>query len=333
MSYRVRPIAEADLGALIELARALGPGMTTLPLDEDALAAKIEASERAFKQRVAGPAQYLLAGEEIESGRLMGVSGVYTDIGRPHGFFSFKVTTLVRQSRFNERSISADILSLANDYTGCTEVGSLAVRPEARGAGLARLLARARYMLMAVAPECFGDRIIAEMRGWQDETGTSPFWDAIGRKFFELDFDEADRLSAVRGADFFADLFPTLPIYAQLLPPAAREAIGRAHDTSARAMAMLLEENFRSERLIDIFDGGPQVVAQRKTIATISAAQRSALKALDAFAAHGALVCATSLDRFRVAAFRRYDQAASALELDHGDDVLASIVRRGQQRN
>ena len=38
---------------------------------------------------------------------------------------------------------------------------------------------------------------MAEMRGWQDENGRSPFWDHLGSKFFGLRFESADHLSAV----------------------------------------------------------------------------------------------------------------------------------------
>ncbi len=42
-----------------------------------------------------------------------------------------------------------DVLIGVNDFTGCTEVGSLFVRPEHRAAGIGRALAQCRYMLMA----------------------------------------------------------------------------------------------------------------------------------------------------------------------------------------
>jgi len=124
-------------------------------------------------------------------------------------------------------------------------------------------------MLIGAFPDLFAPRVMAEMRGWQDAAGRSPFWNAIGARFFDMPFDAADRLSAVQGAGFIADLMPKQPIYTALLPDDARLAIGRAHEVSARAMAMLMDEDFRYEAHVDVFDGGPQVHVQRDHIRTI----------------------------------------------------------------
>jgi hypothetical protein len=110
---------------------------------------------------------------------------------------------------------------------------------------------------------------MAEMRGWQDADGSRPFWNAVGARFFGMEFEEADRLSAVQGAGFIADLMPKQSIYTALLSEAARAAIVRVHAVSARAMVMLMDEDFRYEALVDVFDGGPQVHALRDEIRTV----------------------------------------------------------------
>jgi arginine N-succinyltransferase len=324
MDCVVRPIARADLPQLLALARALGPGMTTLPVDARALEEKVELSLKAFAAPCLDKsAQYLLVGHEVGGQKILGVSALYTHIGQSHGFFSFKVSTLVRQSRFNARIVQSDILSLANDYTGLTEVGSLAVLPEARRCGVGRLLARARYMLLALAPERFASRVIAEMRGWQDEGETSPFWDAVGAKFFDLSFAEADKQSALCGAAFFADLFPTLPIYAQFLPEPARAVIGRPHASSALAFAMLQQENFRYERMVDIFDAGPQVVSARAEITTVAQAETRSFADCAGLDAAATLVSSNDISDFRVATLATA-RATNALGVAPKDDVLAS---------
>jgi arginine N-succinyltransferase len=148
-------------------------------------------------------------------------------------------------------------------------VGSLAVAPSQRGTGAGRLMARARYMLIASFPHLFAETVIAEMRGWQDGNSRSPFWDAIGARFFDMPFEEADRLSAVEGVGFIAELMPKHPIYTALLPDTARAAIGKPHRESAKAMAMLLAEDFRYDGHVDVFDGGPQISIARDKIRTV----------------------------------------------------------------
>ena len=56
---------------------------------------------------------------------------------------------------------------------------------------------------------------------------------------------------------FIADLMPKHPIYIPLLPTEAREVIGKVHDNTRPALAVLEKEGFEFRNLVDIFDGGP----------------------------------------------------------------------------
>jgi arginine N-succinyltransferase len=75
---------------------------------------------------------------------------------------------------------------------------------EARGGGRGRLLSFARLMLIAADPVRFGPKAMAEIRGFTDADGNSPFWDAVGSKFFHMEYRKADSLSA-RDHRFIAD--------------------------------------------------------------------------------------------------------------------------------
>jgi arginine N-succinyltransferase len=269
IAWLIRPARLGDIGPLVALARALGSGMTTLPADADTIARKVANSIATFGDAPCDDLQYILVLEERSTGRVLGLSGVYPRIGDAHGFFSYKLTRLVQRSLDLNRRYEIELLTLSNDYTGATEIGTLAVLPELRGTSAGRFLARARYMLIGAFPDRFAPQVMAEMRGWQDGAGRSPFWEAIGARFFGMSFEEADHLSAVEGAGFIADLMPKQPIYTALLPEGARAAIGRAHELSARAMTMLMDEDFRYEAHVDVFDGGPQVHAMRDRIRTI----------------------------------------------------------------
>jgi arginine N-succinyltransferase len=267
----VRPVRLTDHNALSELATALGPGMTTLPDDRAALGEKIEASIASFDRRQPPEqSQFFMVLEDEESGAVLGTAAVYPSIGRPYGFFSYHVNRLIHHSQSIDFGLDTEVLHLSNEYTGTTEIGTLAVSPALRRGGAGRLLAQSRYMLMAAFPDLFADRVIAEMRGWQEPDGSNPFWSAVGERFFHMDFAKADRISAVNGAEFIADLMPKHPIYLGLLPESARAAVGRAHASSAIAMAMLIDEGFRYENCVDVFDAGPQVVAQRARIRTVA---------------------------------------------------------------
>jgi arginine N-succinyltransferase len=126
---------------------------------------------------------------------------------------------------------------------------------------------------MAAAPERFSNHVLAELRGVVDDQGLSPFWECLGRHFFRMDFADADKLSATTDNQFIMDLMPRYPIYVDLLPPEAREVIGRCHADGVGAYKLLQWEGFEFDRTVDIFDGGPLVAAQRRHIRTIQESQ------------------------------------------------------------
>lgn len=327
--WSVRPSKHEDLDAILTLAASLGAGMTTLPNDRDTIAAKIDASVDSFSRKVQDTdAQYLLVLENVENGQILGVSAVYPSIGHPYGFFSYHIDRLVAHSYVNDMHLDCSVLHLSNEYTGLTEIGTLAVDPALRNSGAGKVLAKARYMLMACFPELFADKVIAEMRGWQNEAGESPVWNAVGRRFFNFDFQYADEISATKGAEFIANLIPKYPIYLDLLPEEAQLSIAKAHATSSIAMRMLLKEGFRYEKHVDVFDGGPQLVAPLTDILTIKNSSQSTLVDFDAKRCEADyLICSTEIEAFRLTVSRadnRGDGLERALGISLTDNVRFS---------
>lgn len=267
----IRPAGPADIDAMMELAVLSGPGFTSLPEDEATLAERLQLSAASFAGEVApAEAWYTLMLENSDSGRIEGLAGVRAAVGlkRPH--FSFRVVTLAQYSSATATRFDHRALVLVNECGGWTEVGSLFLRPEARAGGAGSLLARSRYMLIGAEPLRFSETVMAELRGWFEEDGTtSPFWEGVASKFYRLPFTEADRMVMSTDGQFILDLAPRHPIYVELIDQAACDAIGRCHRDGEAAMAMLRREGFSPSGLIDIFDGGPTVTAPRDAIATV----------------------------------------------------------------
>ncbi|MEO8977195.1 MAG: arginine N-succinyltransferase, partial [Casimicrobiaceae bacterium] len=65
---------------------------------------------------------------------------------------------------------------------------------------------------------------------------------------------------------FIAELMPRHPVYVNLLPADARDAIAAVHDDTRPARTMLEQEGFRYEGYVDIFDAGPTVECFRENI-------------------------------------------------------------------
>ncbi|MGQ9370650.1 arginine N-succinyltransferase, partial [Azospirillum sp. A39] len=267
----LRPVRPDDLDALVRLAESAGTGLTTLPASAEALGARIDRSRTAFAADVAEPngLSYLLVAEDTADGRIVGTSGLFAAVGLEAGFYNYRIVRLTKTSRELGVRVDARLLTLVNDFTGATEVGTLYLAPGHRRGGNGQLLARSRYLLMAGFPRRFADTVVAEIRGWLTADHQSPFWDAIGRHFFRMPFPEADLLSGLGDCQFIADLMPKHPIYVDLLPPAAQAVIGKPHDQAQPALALLLREGFRFCQAVDIFDGGPLVEARRDDIRTV----------------------------------------------------------------
>jgi len=111
---------------------------------------------------------------------------------------------------------------------------------------------------------------VTEIVGYSDEHGDSPFWDAIGRNFFDLNYAEAERLCGLKSRTFLAELMPHYPIYVPLLPDAAQEAMGQVHPRAQVTFDILMREGFETDHYIDIFDGGPTLHARVSGIRSIA---------------------------------------------------------------
>ena len=270
MAALVRMARESDLDALFALSALTGGGMTNLPNDRTSLAEKVAWSERSVAAAITAPNDefYMLVLEDEPGGRVIGTASIYSRLGARWPFYSYKISRVTHVSHDLERSFSTQVLHLVNDFDGASEVGGLFVHPEARTGGNGALLARSRYMFIARHRQRFGDRVVAELRGWM-QNGISPFWEAVGKPFFGGDFFEADRHNALHGNQFIADLMPRYPIYVTMLPAPAQEAIGKAHENSVPAQKMLEAEGFAFDGYIDIFDAGPTVSAATDQIRTI----------------------------------------------------------------
>lgn len=134
---------------------------------------------------------------------------------------------------------------------------SFYVQRELVGSPWAELNSRGRLLFVASHPERFADSVVTEIVGYSDENGDSPFWDAIGRNFFDLNYAEAERLCGLKSRTFLAELMPHYPIYVPLLPDSAQEAMGQVHPRAQITFDILMREGFETDHYIDIFDGGP----------------------------------------------------------------------------
>ncbi len=259
----IRPIGETDLTGLVGLAKSTGGGLTTLPPDKEFLAERIDNSLRAFSPRVHQPGGelYLFALEDTATGDLLGVSGIASRVGGFEPWYSYEIKPerLIHQPLHVDKEIP--VLHLRQEHRGPSEICSLFLRADRRRGGAGRLLSLSRFLFIGAQRKRFTATIIAEMRGYIDQTGRSPFWEAVGRHFFPFDFYAADVLSGLH------------PIYLPLLSAEVRTVVGRVHHETEPALALLLAEGFERTNEVDIFDAGPLIRAETDKVRTLRTAR------------------------------------------------------------
>jgi arginine N-succinyltransferase len=335
VTFRVRPARNEDFQAIYEMAKLTGGGFTNLPADKGALVDKLVRSEKAFASQAMQPEDdlYLMVLENAATGQIRGTCQMFGRVGTENPFYSYRIGTLTQSSKALGKTFRNETLTLCTDFDGCSEVGGLFLHPGERAGGLGMLLARSRYLFIRGHRHRFAGKVIAELRGVIDESGGSPFWDGIAGRFFGMGFHEADEFNAMHGTQFIADLMPKTPIYVSMLPESARAVMGLPHPSGRAAMRMLEREGFVHDSYIDIFDGGPTMVANTDEIRTVREAREAEIaEVADAPGGTTELLAAGGLDGFAACWGRvkaREDGslvldagAAAALGVGAGDKVL-----------
>ncbi|HSG32910.1 MAG TPA: arginine N-succinyltransferase, partial [Sphingomonadaceae bacterium] len=337
MSFRLRAATPADLEPLYQMAKLTGGGFTNLPPDRKALGEKLERSTAAFGRTGEGLEDevFVLVLEDIKTRDVRGTCQLFTQVGQLWPFYSYRLTTLTQHSQELDRTVRAELLSLVTDLEGSSEVGGLFLHPSERAGGLGMLLARSRYLFIAMHRARFADRILAELRGIIDERGGSPFWDGVAGRFFGMNFQDADYFNAIHGNQFIADLMPKHPVYIAMLSDDARNAIGVPHPSGRAAMRMLENEGFSYEGYVDIFDGGPTMTARTDKVVSIASSRESILVATECVKGERALIATGNLTSFRCCYGARAEadgglaidsRAADMLDVKPGDTVW-SVAR------
>lgn len=300
----IRPIALADLPALLHMAETAGAGFTSLPPNEGFLREKIELSLASFDRDVqaAGHERYMFVMEDSETGQIGACCAIEAACGLDEAFYNYRVGLTVHASRELGIYNRVPTLYLSNDYTGTSVLCSLYLKPEFRGGGAGKLLSKCRFLFMAQFPQRFADKVIAEMRGVSNAQGHSPFWEGLGRHFFTVDYDRAEHIVGEGNKAFIAELMPPHPIYTVLLPKSAQDVMGQVHPQTAPALHLLEQEGFRYQGYIDIFDGGPTVESPRSEIRSVKRSRPCTVVIGEAQGAGGpGLVANTALQGFRCA--------------------------------
>src|SRR5690606_13801553 len=154
--------------------------------------------------------------------------------------------------------------------------------PDFRGHAekLGKQISFVRFLYMGIHPERFKERVHSELMPPFDKYGNSPLWEAIGRRFLNMNYHEAD-VPSRSNKEFILSLFPSENIYQTLLPMEAREAIGKVGKETEPVQKMLEKIGFKYMYEVDPFDGGPHYRCPLKEIKPIKEKITGTLKAVE----------------------------------------------------
>lgn len=275
MSFVIRAVHRDDLNQLFELAKQFN--LLNLPGDKKVLAEKIDRSERSFAGELPKhKSEYVFVLEDVEENQIVGSSLVLAKHGSdeiPHSFFK-----ILKRSHFSQDlgiGFIHQVLRFQLDNDGPTEIGGLLVdksyrrRPERLG----KQISLARFLYVGLHPERFEDRILCELTPPLTEEGRSEFWEALGRRFTGLNYQEADLLSQSH-KEFIESLFPEDDIYLTLLDSKARTVLGRVGESTKPAQHLLESIGFEYLEEVDPFDGGPHYGCNTQEILPIKRGKR-----------------------------------------------------------
>ncbi|MBB2928229.1 arginine/ornithine succinyltransferase subunit alpha [Paraburkholderia silvatlantica] len=268
----VRPARLSDLDAIAHMARTAQPVLHSLPHDRAALEARIALSEDSFRADVDFPGEefYLFVLEDSATGRLVGTSSIVAAAGYAEPFYAFRNDALIHASRELHVNRKIHALTMSHELTGRSRLAGFYIEPTLRGDAAAHLMSRARMMYVAMNRRRFTPEVFSLLLGVTDETGASPFWEAVGRKFFGRDFKDIELASGGRSRTFIAEVMPAYPLYVPLLPEPAQRVLGEPDPSALLAYEIHLEEGFEPDRYVDIFDAGPVLTAQVDRTASVA---------------------------------------------------------------
>jgi arginine N-succinyltransferase len=254
-----------------------------LPDNPPAIRALLEMSERSFSGEVRDPLarEYVFVLWDERQRRVIGTSMVIAQLGRRGvPYIYLKVGREEKYSATLDRHFVHRVLTTRYSYDGPTEIGGLVMHPDFRRSPerLGSLIAYVRFLFIAMHRSAFRDELLAELLPPFDPDGSSPLWEAYGRRFTGLSYREADQLSK-SNKEFVRGLFPD-EIYATLLSEKAQNAIGEVGAETRGVEKMLRRIGFEYAERVDPFDGGPHFTCATDRVSVIRQARERPVAAV-----------------------------------------------------
>lgn len=273
--FEIRAALPGDEEGLLHVARHLNS--VNLPHDPDSVHEIVELSHKSFAGEIQNPKKrqhvFVLVdrGEGDGKETIVGTSMIIAQLGqRGAPYIYFDVLDEEKYSATIDKHFHHTVLRIGYSYNGPTEIGGLVLDPEHRKTTerLGTMISYVRFLYLAVHRDLFQDEVLAELLPPLEPDGTSHLWEALGRRFTEMSYAEADLMSK-KNKEFIKGLFPEGTIYATLLSQGAQKVIGKTGAQTRGVEKLLRRIGFRYAHRVDPFDGGPHFTARMDEITLV----------------------------------------------------------------
>ena len=324
--FTIREVFSEDLEGLHAVAAHLNT--VNLPNDRDVLEKLIEHSRKSFSGQLdVFKREYLFVLVDEQENKIIGTSMIHAQHGTrraPHIFFD-----VVEDERYSEtldKHFVHKVLRIGYNYNGPTEIGGLVLHPSYRRnpAALGKWLSYVRFLYIGLHRASFRDEVLSELLPPLEADGTSQLWEALGRKFTGMSYQEADRLSQ-SNKEFIRALFPSDSIYISLLPDPVQKLIGQVGPETKGVEKMLRRIGFTYADRIDPFDGGPHFIAKTDDITLVRATKTARVVPLPQVDEGGPPTGLVSVERDRTPHFAA---AGARFRLEGSDVGLPAATMR-----
>lgn len=274
-SLVVRPIADTDAAAF---------GALHGRADAAAVRALIAESQQALAAEGPGPLRqvFVLVDRAHAAGgldpspadRLLGAVALVTSVGLDLPRYSFRRGTVVHASAELKLFHRAGTLLLGNDLTGGAELGLPLMVSADSAAAPQRVLIDAVLLLLADRADRCAATLVAALPGIGYDHGGAPFWSGLGRHFHHQPVPPNDPFFSQPARSHIGRLLPKHPLYTSFLSADAQACIGQRAIHAREADDALRAQGLRPQGHVDIFDGGPMLMADVADLRAVRESRR-----------------------------------------------------------
>jgi len=275
--FEIRALLPGDEDQLHRVAKHLNS--VNLPNDKQRIEEIVELSYRSFSGTLKskGEREYVFVLDDLEKKQIVGTSMILAQLGRKGAPYIY--LDVLDEEKFSatiDKHFHHTLLRIGYSYDGPTEIGGLVMDPAYRTSTerLGTMISYVRFLYMGAHRELFKDEVVAELLPPLEADGTSHLWEALGRKFTDMSYADADVLSK-RNKEFIKGLFPEGVIFASLLSQEAQSVIGKVGAQTKGVEKLLRRIGFRYAHRVDPFDGGPHFSAGMEEITPVTQTVRT----------------------------------------------------------